>query len=55
MVTYRKQQFGDGSVYNVGDRIAQIIIMPYPEIEFFEVDDLSETERGEGGHGSTGK
>ena len=40
-------------VYEVGDRVAQIIIMPYPEIEFEEVDDLSETERGDGGFGST--
>ena len=41
--------------YKVGDRIAQIIIMPYPYIEFKEVDSLEDSERGEGGHGSTGK
>lgn len=41
--------------YKVGDRIAQIIIIPYPQIEFKEVDELSESERGEGGFGSTGK
>jgi dUTP pyrophosphatase len=41
--------------YKVGDRIAQIMIIPHPPIEFKEVDDLSETERGEGGFGSTGK
>ena len=40
--------------YNVGDRIAQLIIMPYPEIEFEEVEELSDTDRGEGGFGSTG-
>lgn len=40
--------------YQVGDRIGQLIIMPYPQIEFEEVNELSETERGEGGHGSTG-
>lgn len=40
--------------YEIGDRIGQIIIMPYPEIEFVEVDDLSETERGDGGYGSSG-
>lgn len=40
--------------YNVGDRIGQLIIMPYPIIEFVESDELSETERGTGGHGSTG-
>ena len=41
--------------YKVGDRIAQIMIIPHPPIEFEEADDLSETERGEGGFGSTGK
>ena len=40
--------------YNIGDRIGQLIIMPYPKVEFEEVDTLSETERGEGGYGSTG-
>jgi dUTP pyrophosphatase len=42
-------------VYQVGDRIGQIIILPYPQIEFEEVDELSETERGVGGYGSSGK
>jgi dUTP pyrophosphatase len=41
--------------YKVGDRIAQIMIIPYPPIEFMEVDELSDSERGEGGFGSTGK
>ena len=40
--------------YNVGDRIGQIIILPYPQIEFEEAEELSETERGNGGYGSTG-
>ena len=43
------------SKYEVGDRIGQIIIIPYPEIEFVEVGELSDTERGTGGYGSTGK
>lgn len=42
-------------VYKVGERVGQMIIMPYPSIEFEEVDDLSETERGDGGYGSSGK
>ena len=42
-------------VYNVGDRIGQLLIVPIPEVEFMEVDELSETERGAGGYGSTGK
>ena len=41
-------------VYEVGDRGAQIIILPYPQIEFIEVEQLSNTERGKGGFGSTG-
>jgi len=40
--------------YQVGDRIGQIIIMPYPKIEFVEVNELDKTERGNGGFGSTG-
>ena len=40
--------------YNVGDRIGQIIILPYPKIEFEESEELSETERNTGGYGSTG-
>ena len=40
--------------YEVGDRIGQIIILPYPQIEFEEVKELSETNRGSGGFGSTG-
>jgi dUTP pyrophosphatase len=41
--------------YEIGDRGAQITILPYPPIEFEEVEELSNTERGEGGFGSTGK
>lgn len=43
------------NTYDVGDRIGQIIIMPVPEFSFVEVDELSETERGTGGYGSSGK
>ena len=37
------------------ERIAQLVVMPYLAVEFDEVDELSETERGEGGFGSTGR
>ena len=40
--------------YKVGDRVVQIMIIPYPSIEFEETDKLSDTERGDGGFGSTG-
>ncbi len=38
-----------------GERIAQLVIVPYLKAEFSEVSELSETERGVGGFGSTGK
>lgn len=41
-------------IINNGDRIAQIVITPYLTIEPNEVAELSDTERGEGGFGSTG-
>lgn len=41
--------------YHIGDRIAQMIILPYPTVEFVEVDELSQTERGCKGYGSTNK
>ncbi len=44
----------DPRIYNVGERIAQLIIMPLPEIEFEEADTLSDGERGANGYGSTG-
>lgn len=50
-LTYTKKDFMTS--YNVGDRIGQIIIMPYPQIEFVEVDELSSSDRGVGGFGST--
>lgn len=43
------------SDYEVGDRIGQIIILPYPSINYVEVNELTETERGTSGYGSTGK
>lgn len=41
--------------YEIGQRVAQMIIMPYPHVDFVEVDELSESDRGDGGYGSTGK
>lgn len=38
-----------------GERIAQLIVMPFIPVEFEEVDELDETERGNKGFGSTGK
>ena len=44
----------EASIYKVGDRVGQIIILPYPTISFLEVDELSSTERADGGFGHTG-
>ena len=38
-----------------GDRIAQMIVLPYLSVEFIETGELSETDRGCSGFGSTGK
>ena len=40
--------------YEVGDRVGQLIIMPYPKVIFEEVEELDDTERGDGGFGSSG-
>ncbi|MDD5788379.1 MAG: dUTP diphosphatase [Bacteroidales bacterium] len=41
-------------VVNDGERIAQMIVAKYEQVEFVEVDQLDETERGAGGYGHTG-
>lgn len=54
MVTFNiKNPWSDDTIYKVGDRIAQLVIIPVPLIQYTEVNELSETERGTGGHGST--
>lgn len=45
----------DPFVVNHGDRIAQAMVIPVQQVQFEQVDELSDTERGEGGMGSTGK
>jgi dUTP pyrophosphatase len=53
MVTFNlKNPWAD--IYQVGDRIAQLVIVPVPLITYAETQELSETNRGTGGHGSTG-
>ena len=41
--------------YEVGDRVAQLCILPYPQVAWEEAAELCDSERGAGGHGSTGK
>ena len=52
--TFKKTNGLDSIKYKVGERGAQIIILPYPTIYMTEVPELSNTERGSGGFGSTG-
>ncbi|MGI9358824.1 MAG: dUTP diphosphatase [Paracoccaceae bacterium] len=54
MFKYRVLNDDWQDIYDIGDRIGQIIITPYPKIDFVEVDKLTKTDRGEGGYGSTG-
>lgn len=55
MATFKKTNGLDSIKYKVGERGAQIIILPYPTIYMTEVPELSDSERGTGGFGSTGK
>ena len=41
--------------YAIGERFAQLIVMPIPAVEFELAEELSESERGVGGYGSSGK
>ena len=56
MRTYMVASDVDNAIsYKEGDRFAQLVIMPIPAIEFVESDELSDTDRGAGGYGSTGR
>lgn len=50
-----KTVFEADKVYQIGERIGQLILLPYPQIEFEEATELSSSDRGEGGYGSTGQ
>lgn len=51
MATFRPTNPYQGKVYNVGDKYCQLVVVPSPEFEIKEVDELSDTERGTKGHG----
>jgi len=42
-------------IYEVGDRVGQIMILPIPKVQVVEAAELSTTQRGDGSYGSTGK
>ena len=52
--TFNKTGGVPSKKYEVGDRIGQLIIMPFPTVLPIESEDLSDSERGTGGFGSTG-
>lgn len=45
----------EGAVYYPGDRIGQLVVTPVEHVTFVESEELSETSRGQGGFGSTGR
>lgn len=55
MAVFKKIGYFINGSYKVGERGAQIIIIPIPKIKMIEVDNLTDSERGMGGFGSTGK
>lgn len=53
-IAYENVSCNDYTIFR-GDRIAQLIIVPIAVVDVEEAQTLSETERGDGGYGSTGK
>lgn len=53
MAVFRINTDGVPALYNVGDKFLQLVIVPIPEVDVVEMDELSESERGENGFGSS--
>lgn len=51
----KKHMFLKNKKYEIGERICQLVIMPYKTMKLEVVDTLTDSERGEGGHGSSNK
>lgn len=54
MVTFKPLRPMGSRKYAVGERVAQLVIVPVEKVDVIVVDELSQTDRGTGGHGSTG-
>lgn len=55
-VTFNKKfRFFKNKKYSIGDRVCQLVIIPFQTMTIEVVDNLSDSERGTGGHGSTNK
>lgn len=52
---FRTEENREQYEYSVGDRIGQLIIIPYPKVTFNEVKELEQTNRGSNGYGSSGR
>lgn len=52
--TFKKINGLDSHSYKVGERAAQLLILPYPKIKMVQTNELSTSERGDNGYGSTG-
>lgn len=55
IMAYFRKTKDNQSIYGVGERACQMIILPYPKINLVISDELSDTNRGSGGFGSSGK
>lgn len=53
--TFNKLNGAHSISYSTGERIVQLIIVPYPTVTLIQSDELSDSERGQGGFGSSGK
>lgn len=54
MVVYKTTTNSVPEIYKAGERFCQLVIVPVPQFDPIEVEELSESDRGEGGFGSTG-
>lgn len=50
---FHRDDITELTIYKVGDRVGQMIILPYPKVEFILAEELSDSERGTGGYGSS--
>jgi len=54
-IMFRFYRLEGNDIYEIGDRVGQIVFMKLPEVELVEAQELSDTERGTAGYGSSGK
>ena len=55
-ILVRLHNHGDEDYHlSAGDKVSQMLVLPYAETQFVEVDHLDESERGDAGYGSTGR